>query len=404
MNLPLKNLKVLEFTHAVMGPTTGLLLADMGAEVIHIEPIEGDATRRLKGFGTGYFPFYSRNKKSLAIDLKSDEGKAIIYKMVETADIVVENFGPGTMDRLGFGYDILRGLNEQLIYCSLKGFLSGPYEKRHAMDEVVQMMGGLAYMTGRPGDPIRAGTSIIDITGGMFGYIGILQALYERTFTKKGTFVKAALFETTAFLMGQHMAYAALTTEPVPPMPARVSAWSIYKTFDTSDGEKVFVGIISEKHWERFCLTFGFNDYLYDNRLKTNNLRIEERAWFMPELDSRMVRFSKQDIITLCEKADIPFAPIATPEDLFDDPQLNGGGSLLKTILADGTETKLPKFPLEYGTISDVEFQVSDAHENLNIVPKIGEHTEGVLLAMGFDVEQIKIWAEKGVIKINENT
>ena len=172
MSLPLQNIKVLEFTHAVMGPTTGLLLADMGAEVIHIEPTQGDETRRLKGFGTGYFPFYNRNKKSLAIDIKSKPGQDIIYQMVEGADVVVENFGPGTMDRLGFGYDKLKTLNDKIIYCSLKGFASGPYQNRHAMDEVVQMMGGLAYMTGRPGDPLRAGTSIVDITGGMFGYIG----------------------------------------------------------------------------------------------------------------------------------------------------------------------------------------------------------------------------------------
>jgi crotonobetainyl-CoA:carnitine CoA-transferase CaiB-like acyl-CoA transferase len=390
MDLPLKKIKVLEFTHAVMGPTTGLLLADMGAEVIHIEPLEGDATRRLRGFGTGYFPFYNRRKKSLAIDIKTKEGKQIIYKMLKKADVLVENFGPGTMERLGFGYDEVKKLNKKLIYCSLKGFLSGPYENRHAMDEVVQMMGGLAYMTGRPNDPLRAGTSIIDITGGMFGYIGILQALYERTFTKQGKFVKAALFETTAFLMGQHMAYAALSSEPVPPMPARVSAWSIYKIFDTSDKSKIFIGIISEKHWERFCKAFNFDDFIKDNRLTTNNLRISERDWFLPELDKRMQLLTKDHIITLCEKADIPFAPIARPEDLFDDPQLNEGGSLLKTILPDGTETKLPKFPLEYGENTSITDLSSGTHEGSVSVPTIGEHTIEVFKELGISEKKIQ--------------
>jgi crotonobetainyl-CoA:carnitine CoA-transferase CaiB-like acyl-CoA transferase len=406
MTLPLKNIKVLEFTHAVMGPTTGLLLADMGAEVIHIEPLEGDATRRLKGFGSGYFAFYSRNKKSLAIDLKTEGGKKIIYKLAKKTDIIVENFGPGTMERLGFGYADFQKINKKIIYCSLKGFLSGPYEKRHAMDEVVQMMGGLAYMTGRPGDPLRAGASIVDITGGMFGYIGILQALYERTFTKQGKFVKAALFETTAFLMGQHMAYAALSTEPVPPMPARVSAWSVYKTFDTSDNQKVFVGIISEKHWERFCKTFDFDDFLNDNRLKTNNLRIAERAWFLPELDKRMNRFSKNDIIVLCEKADIPFAPIARPEDLFDDPQLNEGGSLLTTVLVDGTVTKLPKFPLEYGEKGENTDGTSRENREEGVlddalcyIPKIGEHTVDILKENGFSEKQIQGFLDKNIVK-----
>jgi crotonobetainyl-CoA:carnitine CoA-transferase CaiB-like acyl-CoA transferase len=407
MNLPLKNIKVLEFTHAVMGPTTGLLLADMGAEVIHIEPTEGDATRRLKGFGTGYFAFYSRNKKSLAIDIKTKEGKQIINKMIKKADVLVENFGPGTMERLGFGFDEVKKRNKKLIYCSLKGFLSGPYENRHAMDEVVQMMGGLAYMTGRPGDPLRAGTSIIDITGGMFGYIGILQALYERTFTKQGKFVKAALFETTAFLMGQHMAYAALTTEPVPPMPARVSAWSVYKTFDTSDGEKVFVGIISEKHWVRFCETFGFDDFGNDNRLKNNNLRIAERDWFLPELDKRMSALTTKQIIALCEKADIPFSPIARPEDLFDDPQLNEGGSLLRTLLPNGVETKLPKFPLEYGENeknTEGPLHPDSVEKAVAHVPRIGEHTIEILKNLGFQDNRIQYFLQKGIVKADIDT
>ncbi|HMO38538.1 MAG TPA: CaiB/BaiF CoA-transferase family protein [Saprospiraceae bacterium] len=391
--LPLHDIKVLEFTHAVMGPTTGLLLADMGAEVIHIEPPEGDSTRRLRGFGTGYFPFYSRNKKSLAIDLKSDAGKEIIYQLVNNADVIVENFGPGTMERLGFGYEKLHAINPRLIYCSLKGFLSGPYEKRHAMDEVVQMMGGLAYMTGRPGDPLRAGTSIVDITGGMFGYIGILLALYERARTGEGKYVKSALFETTAFLMGQHMAYGAITQTPVPPMPARVSAWSIYRIFITKDTQQVFIGIISEKHWERFCTIFNRTDWLHDERLKTNNNRIAQRDWLLPEVETMMRTFTKKDIITKCEQADIPFAPVATPEDLFDDPQLTIGGSLLTTTLPDGTVAHLPTFPLEYGG----EKATLRLHP-----PAIGEHTAAILSSIGISHDVIESLKEQNIINCQE--
>ncbi len=380
-------LTVLEFTHAVMGPTCGLLLADAGAEVIHIEPPIGDETRRLKGFGTGYFPFYSRNKKSLAIDIKSTEGKNIIYELVKTADIIVENFGPGTMDRLGYGYEALKEINNRLIYCSLKGFASGPYEKRHAMDEVVQMMGGLAYMTGRPGDPLRAGTSVIDITGGMFGFAAILMALYEREKTGLGKLVKASLFESTAFLMGQHMAYSAITKAPVPPMPARVSAWSIYRIFNTLDNDQIFIGIISEKHWIRFCQVFNWADWLIDDRLKTNNLRIDNRDWFLPELENRIALLTKNEIIKKCEEASIPFAPIAKPEDLFDDIQLNEGGSLLQTTLPDGTETKLPKTPIEYEGLS------FDLRMN---PPQIGEHTFEILKSINLSDEQIeKLKTEK---------
>lgn len=390
MNLPLQNLKVLEFTHAVMGPAAGLILADLGAEVIHIEPLEGDSTRRLKGFGIGYHSFYNRNKKSLAIDIKSEKGKEIILKMVESADILVENFGPGTMERLGYGYEALNKINPKLVYCALKGFLSGPYEKRHAMDEVVQMMGGLAYMTGPVGQPLRAGTSVIDITGGMFGVIGILSAIYERQITGKGKFVKSALFETTAFLMGQHMAVSALTGVPVPPMPARVSAWSIYKTFESKDNQQVFVGIISEKHWERFCVAFEQNNWLADERLKTNNGRIDERDWFLPAVDELMKNYTKVEIIQKCEAADIPVAPIARPEDLFNDPQLNEGGSLFETIINENIHTKLPKIPLE---IADSEIILK------NNPPEIGENTKQILQDLGYENQEILDFLQENIIK-----
>ena len=265
--LPLRSVKVLEFTHAVMGPSCGVILADMGADVIRIEPVTGDPTRRLRGFGIGYYSFYNRNKRCIAIDIKSDKGREILHKLVGQVDVLVENFGPGTMDRIGYGFDKMKKINSQLIYASLKGFLSGPYEKRHAMDEVVQMMGGMAYMTGPPGQPTRAGASIVDISGGMFAVIGILTALYERERTRKGKFIKSALFETCAFLMGQHMAYAALSEDPIPPMPARISAWAVYRIFDTSDDEKLFIGLISDKHWERFCKVFDRNDLFNDSRL-----------------------------------------------------------------------------------------------------------------------------------------
>jgi len=388
MLTPLQGLKVLEFTHAVMGPTSGLLLADAGADVVHIEPPQGDETRRLKGFGTGYFTYYSRNKRSLAIDIKSPVGRAAILRMATQADVVVENFGPGTMDRLGFGYDALSILNPRLVYCSLKGFLAGPYEQRHAMDEVVQMMGGLAYMTGRPGDPLRAGTSVIDITGGMFGLIGILMALYERQATGKGKLVKSGLFETTAFLMGQHMAYGAITREPVPPMPARVSAWSVYRIFRTSDDAQVFIGIISEKHWQRFCEAFGWEEWRDDPRLATNNLRIDARDWFLPELERRIAALDREQVTQRCEKAAIPFSPIAKPEDLFDDPQLREHG-LLETRLPDGSMARLPALPLEYG---------GERSGLRTDPPRIGEQSREVLASYGWTEEETEALVRDGIV------
>jgi len=389
MALPLSNIVVLEFTHAVMGPAAGVILADMGAEVIHIEPIDGDPTRKLKGFGAGYHSFFNRNKKSLAIDLKSEQGKDIIFRLLGHADVLVENFGPGTLDRLGFGYEALAPQFPRLIHCSLKGFLPGPYEKRHAMDEVVQMMGGLAYMTGRSGDPLRAGTSIVDISGGMFGVIGILAALLEREHSGKGGLVQASLFETTAFLMGQHMANSAITQQPLPPMPERVSAWSIYRIFQTRDHQQLFIGIISDKHWQRFCEVFEKPDWAADERLRTNNDRIAQRDWFIPAFEELIRSLDKEVVIARCEGAGIPFAPISRPEDLFHDIQLIEGGSLLDTHLPDGGITRLPKLPLRY---QNEDFGLRRQP------PKIGEDTRALLSRVGIPDDTIEAMQEQHII------
>lgn len=388
--LPLDGIRILEFTHAIMGPACGLVLGDLGAEVIHVEPPQGDPTRDLKGFGTGFFPFFSRNKKSLALNIKSDEGREIIMKLAEQADILIENFGPGTMERLGYGYDELSKFNPGLIYCSLKGFLHGPYQDRPALDEVVQMMGGLAYMTGPPGRPLRAGSSIVDIGGALFGAIAILLALREREQTGKGQFVKSALFETTAFFMGQHMACAALSDEPLPPMSARLSTWAVYQIFKTQDQESVFIGITSDRHWQRFCETFDRKDLFDDEGLKTNNDRVAQEERLIPEIKATLAKLSKTEAIRLCEKAGIPFAPVTRPEDLFEDPQLNQGAGLLETVFPDGVRTKMPRTPIEM------------SHHDFGLrldPPQIGEHTRDILSDLGYTPQQIEELSEAGIVK-----
>lgn len=377
----LSSLRVLEFSHAVLGPACGLVLADLGAEVIRIEPIDGDPTRKLKGFGTGYYPFFNRNKKSLAVDIKSEEGKEIIFKLLQSTDVLVENFGPGTMDRLGFGYDALASLYPMLVYCSLKGFLPGPYASRLALDEVVQMMSGLAYMTGPAGQPLRAGASVVDVTTGMMGAIAALAALRERDATGKGQLVKSALFETATYLMGHHMAYAAVTKEPVPPMPGRVSAWAVYRTFKTADDDLVFIGVTSDKQWTRFCEAFERQDWLVDERLATNNGRIEQREWFLPQVAEMVCKYTKADVLSRCDAAKLPFSPIARPEDLFNDEQLIHGGSLLKTTLPNGDVTQLPRLPL----------LLEDSGSELEInPPRIGEHSKEILSEIGIDQTTIE--------------
>lgn len=389
--LPLQGVVVLEFSHAVLGPTTGLVLADLGAEVIKLEPApEGDPTRSLKGFGMGYFPYFNRNKKSLAVNLKTPQGQEIAHGLLEGADVLVENFAPGTMDRLGLGHSRLAARYLRLIYCSLKGFFGGPYEGRMALDEVVQMMSGLAYMTGPSGQPLRAGASVIDVMTGMYGAVGVLLALAERKETGRGQLVRSALFETAAFLMGHHMAYATASGAPVPPMPERVSAWAVYHQFNTAEGT-IFIGVTSDKQWQRFCKAFGRDDLWQDERLKTNNDRIAERAWLLPELQAMLSRMTLAEAVRRCEEAKVPFSPIARPEDLFDDPQLNAGGSLLDVTFPDGKRAKLPKLPLQLGE-RDLTLRRQP--------PKLGEHTHELLTALGYSPESISSLHKRGIISV----
>jgi len=386
---PLSGLRVVEFTHMVMGPAVGAILVELGAEVIKVEPIGGDATRQLLGSGAGYFSMYNRNKKSLCLDLKHPRGLALAKRLAGTADVVVENFRTGTMDKLGLGYEALAGENPRLIYCSEKGFLSGPYEHRTALDEVAQMMGGLAYMTGPPGRPLRAGTSVIDVTGGMFGVIGILAALEQRHRTGRGQKVASSLFETTVYLVGQHMAQKAVTGQAAKPMPVRISAWAIYDVFETRDGEQVFVGVVSDSLWEKFCAAFDRRELGADPQYKTNSQRVLARDRLLPQVRELFKRYTKADLVAKLERTGLPFAPIGRPEDMFDDPHLLASGGLGDVRLADGTPTKLPLLPVELD---------GERPTQGGTLPAVGEHTREVLGGLGLDAAELDTLVADGII------
>lgn len=390
VELPLTGTTVLEFSQAVLGPAAGLVLADLGAEVIRVEPApDGDPTRRLRGFGMGYYPFFNRNKKSVVLDVKDPRGREVVERLLAGADVLIENFAPGTMDHLRLGYGELSRRYPALVYCSLKGFLPGPYEQRTALDEVVQIMSGLAYMTGPEGRPLRAGASVVDIMTGVYGALGVLLALRERDGTGRGTLVQSALFETAAFIMGHHMAYAAASGEPVPPMPERVSAWAVYQQFRCGDGAIVFIGVTSDKQWQRFCDAFERPDLGADARLRTNNARITERDWLLPELTRMVGAMPLADVVARCERARLPFSPLARPEDLFDDPQLQEGGSLLQTVFPDGRQARLPALPLAVG---------GGRWGKRADPPGLGEHTAQVLGRLGYAEAELWALAEAGVI------
>ena len=368
---PLAGLRVVEFTHMVMGPACGLVLADLGADVIKVEPApDGDNTRRLRGSGAGFFAIMNRNKRSMALDMKSPEGLAAVRRLLRTADVLVENFRPGALDKLGLSWEALREENPRLIYTSCKGFLPGPYDHRVALDEVVQMMGGLAYMTGPPGQPLRAGSSVNDIMGGMFAAIGILAAVQERHVTGRGRHVQSGLFENNVLLMAQHMAqFATLGTE-APPMSVRQVAWPIYDLFDTSDGGQVFVGVVTDTQWRLFCTEFHLPDLLADPALLTQPQRVASRAHVLPVVGAALRQYTRAALMEKCERLGLPFAPITRPVELFDDPHLNASGGLIPVTLPNGVATKLPALPLSFD---------GERPAQRSGLPTVGQHTAEIM-------------------------
>ena len=395
-DLPLAGIRVVEFTHMVMGPTCGLILGDLGAEVIKVEPLAGDSTRRLIGSGAGFFGTFNRNKKSLAVDVKQAQGREIVLRLLAQADVFSENFKGGTMDKLGFGYAALSSLNPGLIYVSHKGFLPGPYDHRTALDEVVQMMGGLAYMTGPEGRPLRAGTSVNDIMGGMFGAIGALAALAQRGKTGRGQEVQSALFENNVFLVAQHMMQFAVTGKPASPMPSRISAWAVYDVFTVQGGEQIFLAAVSDTQWGLMCAEFDFADLKADPRLVSNNARVQARDWMLPALRERFAPFAAAELGARFEKIGLPYAPITRPQDLFDDPHLTATGGLAAVTLppdASGAgraiDTRTALLPIALDG------------ERLGLrapPPGIGQHTEDLLRELGYDAAAVEAMRKSGVI------
>lgn len=387
--LPLAGIRVVEFSQMVMGPSCGLILADLGADVVKVEPPEGERTRRLGGVASGFFATFSRNKRSLALDTTTEAGQRVARRLIARSDVLIENFRPGLMQRFGLDYESVAAFAPRLVYCSLKGFLPGPYEKRTALDEVVQMMGGLAYMTGPPGKPMRAGASVNDIMGGMFGVIAIQAALAQRQRTGRGQHIQSALFENNVFLMGQAMLYESVTGQPAQPWSVRDAPWPVYDLFETADGSKMFLAIVGEEHWRDFCRAFGRDAWLADERLATSAARVAARDWLIPEIAALLRERTPAELASIFERIGTPFAPVQAPTDLFADPHLAASGGLLDIRLPGGGTGKAPALPL---TMDGKRLP-----KRLD-PPLPGADTRAVLAELGFSDEEIGALARSGTI------
>ncbi|NMU89848.1 CoA transferase [Achromobacter ruhlandii] len=387
--LPLRGIKVLELSHMIMGPAAGLALADLGAEVIKLEPIDGDRTRRLKGSGSGYFPIFNRNKQSLSIDLKSAEGQALARQLALQADMVVENFRDGGLAQYGLDYASLSAENPRLIYVSLKGFLSGPYKHRTALDEVVQMMGGLAYINGGADTPQRVAASVNDILGGTFGVVGALAALHDRHVTGRGRHVRSGLFENNLLLVAQFIAQYQLTGAAPKPFGAeRKPPWGVYDVFETADG-RVFVAVVGDAQWRNFAQKFLPPEWAADPRLATAVDREAARSWLVPGVGAILKTWKTDELCAALEAANLSYGPIRQPHDLLHDEHLNAGGALLATALPDGGEIAAAALPSEFdGLKAGKRFDP----------PAQGRDTKAILRGLGLDAARIEALRAAGVV------
>ena len=374
---PLDGVRVVEMSHMVMGPSCGMFLAFLGAEVVKIEPPEGDKTRNLTGMGRGFFPTFNRGKKSVSLDIKTEAGRRALDRLLGTADVFVENFRDTSLARMGFAPDALRERHPRLILASCKGFLHGPYENRTALDEVVQMMTGMAYMTGPRGRPLRIGSSANDIMGGLFGAFSVLGALMQREKDGQGHAIRVGLFENCLLLVAQHMVQYDIEGIESPPMPDRVFSWPVYDIFDVLGGQQMFVGAVTEGQWGALCRILDLDALLVDPELRTRPQQIAARDRTLPVFAEALAQRTYDDLAAAFEAAGIPFSPIARPAEMYGDPHVNRPGGLFESRMAEGGSFRAPGLPFEVdGTPSRAE--------SLNL-PGIGDDTAAVLGELGLD-------------------
>ncbi len=394
LDQPLSDVKVLELCHIVAGPYCSLLLADLGADVIKIEhPDRGDAFRDASPQASSTFNFLNRNKRGITLDLKDDAGRGAFEDLVREADVLVENYSPRAVDSLDIGYETLREVNPDLIYCSVKGFNEGPYQDRPALDPVAEALSGMMSTTGYPDQPpARCGTSVADMAASMQGALSVVSALRQRDHTGEGQHITAPMFESTVNLMGGGIAYSDAFGEPMSPWEGGgQSQWAPYGVFQTSDDKWIFIGPSSDRHWESLCEAMDVPDVAADDRFETLPDRREHRD----ELDDAFAEvfgsLTRDEILDRLEGFDVPNAPVNNTLEVADDPHLAATGGLAEIRAPqDGAEShRVPTSPIRSSGFSNPE---------ATNPPKQGEHTEAVLASIGYSQERIDALRKRGAI------
>ncbi|HLB12288.1 MAG TPA: CoA transferase [Dehalococcoidia bacterium] len=395
MSAPLEGIRIVDLTRAMAGPYCSMMLADMGAEVIKVEvPGKGDESRSwgppFQGGESAYFLSINRNKRSITLDLKKEPGREVLSLLLRRADVLLENFSPGTMARLGFSYDRVKDLNPRIVYCSISGFgQSGPQSHLPAYDQILQGMGGLMSITGPDeGPPIKVGVAIADIAAGIFGAFATLAALYHRQQTGVGQWVDTSLLDSqVALLSFQAGRYFATGEAPGcagnhHPLLAPSGA------FRTGDGY-VCVAAGNDKLWQCLCRAMAYLDLLDDPRFGTNPDRVANRDALVAALEERFSALSTQEIVKRLEAEGIPAGPIRNLHQVFSDPQVLHLG--LKQTVQHPTAGEIAVTGIPY------RFSASPAQIR-RPPPLLGEHTEEVLQELGLGKEEVSRLREEGVI------
>lgn len=391
----LEGIRVLDLSRTLAGPFCTMLLGDMGADIIKVEqPEKGDETRRFTppvwdGISS-YYLASNRNKRSMTLDLKSDEAKEIIYELVKRADVFVENFRTGATEKLGFGYEELRAINPRLIYCSVSGFgRTGPERNRAGYDLLLQGFGGLMSITGETGGaPVKVGTSIVDMNAGMFAVYGILTALIAREKTGVGQFIDVSLLDGQVVLLNYLATSYFATGKPAGRMGTAHPSIVPYQAFSTLDGQ-IILAIANDGLWKKACQALGWEDLAGDERFVTNDVRVAHRDVLIELLQKRLSVMESQDVCERLDAAGVPCGPIHSIDQVLEHPHVQEREMILEMEHPLVQNLKVPGFP--------VKLSATPAKAT-RYPPLLGEHTDELLAELGYSPAQIEAWRAKCVI------